>query len=103
MKDKNGKPLHSADARFYVEKTNPELENPVASPGALANLATITGGRSVTPDEFRPLLREILDKKEKIADTIRIKTTLYDQWPIFLFFLSLLTLEWFLRKKWGLV
>jgi hypothetical protein len=31
------------------------------------------------------------------------KITLWDTWPFFILFVGLISVEWYLRKKWGLV
>ena len=103
MKDGAGHPVKSADARFSVWTVHRELENPVASPAVMKNLAEVTGGRALLPEELPSLISELARKKETLVDVIRIRRSLYDQWPVFITFILLLTAEWFLRKKWGMV
>ena len=31
------------------------------------------------------------------------KKSLWDQWPMFFLIVGMMTIEWFLRKRWGLV
>ena len=93
----------SAESRFLVFARNPELDNPVASRSVMANLAEVTGGRAVEPDDFADLLRELAEKKESLIETREIRRTLYDTLPVFILFLIFLTAEWFLRKHWGMV
>jgi hypothetical protein len=33
----------------------------------------------------------------------QIKLTPWDTWPFFVLFVGLISVEWYLRKKWGLV
>lgn len=90
-------------ARFLVESRNPELDNPAASPALMANIAELTGGRAVLPEELPALLDELSQKKETLISTRQISRTLYDTWPVFILFTLLLSIEWYLRKRWGMV
>ena len=74
-----------------------------ANRAALENLALSTGGKTVDPEEFGAFLEELLQQRETIADYREVKRTLYDSWAFFGTFVALMTLNWILRKKWGMV
>ena len=98
-----GETLQTARARFLVADGNLELERPEANPATLTNLAATTGGKTVPPEEFQSLLDELLQKRDTVADYREVKKTLYDSWLIFALFVAIMTLDWVLRKRWGLV
>ncbi|MDR1958938.1 MAG: glutamine amidotransferase [Planctomycetaceae bacterium] len=95
--------IKTAVNRFMVIDQNLELENPIASPSVLENIATITGGETVTPENLAAFLRKLADKSEELAEFHETKSTLYDSWLFFTIFVLIFSLEWFLRKRWGLV
>lgn len=89
-----------------------DLEKSVTSADAeqLARLAYQTrefGGQVYQPEEFESLLNEILrlapENKIEIPKRWRLADTWQDALAFVLLFVGLLTVEWFLRKKWGLV
>ena len=92
----------SAQARFLVFAQNLELESPGASPETLEYLATTTQGKVVPPSEFKAYVDELLQRRDTIADYREVKRTLYDTRAAFAVFLALTTLNWILRKRWGL-
>lgn len=98
-----GETLQTARARFLVADGNLELERPEANPATLTNLAATTGGKTVPPEEFQSLLDELLQKRDTVVDYREVKKTLYDSWLIFALFVAIMTLDWILRKRWGLV
>lgn len=98
-----GETLQTARARFLVADGNLELERPEANPATLTNLAATTGGKTVPPEEFQSLLDELLQKRDTVVDYREVKKTLYDTWLIFALFVAIMTLDWILRKRWGLV
>ena len=98
-----GETLQTARARFLVADGNLELERPEANPATMTNLAATTGGKSVPPEEFESLLDELLQKRDTVADYREVKKSLYDTWLIFALFVAIMTLDWILRKRWGLV
>lgn len=98
-----GETLQTARARFLVADENLELERPEANPATLTNLAATTGGKTVPPEEFESLLDELLQKRDTVVDYREVKKTLYDTWLIFALFVAIMTLDWILRKRWGLV
>ncbi|NNJ26466.1 glutamine amidotransferase [Alienimonas chondri] len=93
-----------AITRFVVDPRDLELDNPAADPALLADLARVTGGSVVPPEELPAFLAKWADEPPASAEsTVLSRTPLYDKWWIPLLFVGLLGTEWFLRKKRGLV
>jgi hypothetical protein len=92
-----------AAARFMVVDRNLELDNPVAYPRLLDNLAAMTDGKSVAPEQLPSLLDELSKKTNEFVEKRETKQSLYDSWGLFVPLLVLMTVEWFLRKRWGLI
>ena len=103
----NAKELGTAKAKFMVYDHDVELTIPEANHDLLARMANQTKGRPVAPEELGDLLREIknqpLQLNIEIPKKWQLGDTWQDAWLFFLGFVSLLTTEWVLRKKWGLV
>jgi hypothetical protein len=105
-RDREGTPLGSAKSQFLVFEQDLELDNAVADPTLLASLAAMTrqaGGQSLAPEELPRLLRHIQEEPKELEIETQVKLTPWDTWPFFLLFLTLVSVEWYLRKKWGLV
>ena len=96
------KELGAAQARFLVDEQDRELENPAADRGALENLAMMTGGRALAPEQLPELLEQLKHSAHNFEVETQARRTLWDTWPFFLAFIGLLIVEWFLRKRWGL-
>ena len=90
-----------ANTRFIVDARDLELDYPSADYDFLKQLSSITGGLAVKPEEVDALLERL--KESKTALTRVQSITLWDNWGLLLVFVSLMTVEWFLRKKRGLV
>ena len=106
----NGQPAGQAQATFQVLDRDVELSNPAADYDLMSRLALQTkdaGGRAVSPEELPELMREI--KKKQRESQVEVETkwqladTATDSWLFLLVFAGVLTSEWALRKKWGLV
>lgn len=102
--------LGETRAAFQILDRDIELSNPAADPAQLARLVRMTsavGGRLVAPEQLSELLNEIHENPQETE--IRAQTrwqladTLWDAWLFFFGVVVLLSLEWGLRKKWGLV
>jgi uncharacterized membrane protein len=98
-----GVKLGTTQARFLVYEQDLELENPAADRGTLEAIAAMTGGKTVAPEQLGDLVDEIRSTIKQFEVETQVKDTLWDTWPFFLIFIALLTAEWYLRKKWGLV
>jgi uncharacterized membrane protein len=96
--------LGRAEGRFTVHFQDLELDNPSARPTFLAALSQLTErGRAVPPESLPELLREL---KKAPPDMIVESQTKYTPWDRVEYFLALvgaLCVEWYLRKRWGLV
>jgi len=103
------KQLGSARAEFLVFDRDVELSNPSADPDQMASLAAWTkdeGGRAVAPAELPQLLAEIAARPQEYDERQtkwRLGSTPADAWLFFALLCGVLTGEWWLRKKWGLV
>ena len=101
-----GTPLGEARARFIVYDQDLEMENPAPRPALLESLSKMTeasGGKIFSPEELPELCRRLRERPRDLEVPIETKTTPWDKPAFFLLIVGLLTAEWFLRKKWGLV
>ena len=96
-------PLGRAKSRFLVFAQDLEMENPSADPTLLASIAEQTGGESFAPEKFAATLEQFKRDAARVEVKVRSKTTLWDKWPLFLLLVGVLSTEWWLRKRWGLV
>lgn len=98
--------LGTAEARFLVPEQDIELDRPAAEPSLLAQLAQMTalaGGQALAAEELPDLLARLAAQPPELKEEVVSKRTYWDTWPFFLLFVGLLVIEWFLRKRWGLV
>ncbi|WP_437191706.1 hypothetical protein [Planctomicrobium sp. SH527] len=93
----------SAMTRFVIDERDLELDNPASDPTLMAELAAITGGSVVPPEQLGEFLTTLL--KEGIPSELKRtrRINLWDNWPLLLLFLSVMSLEWTIRKWKGLV
>jgi uncharacterized membrane protein len=112
-KDSDGQPVSGeASARFLVSQDDTEMARRAADPEFLKRLASTGGGRfhSGDGDELPRFLKELASQPLPQA---RPKANLWPDWRrgslsgflpgFFLLFVALVSLEWFLRRRWGLV
>lgn len=93
----------TANARFMVYESNLELDNPIAYPKLLDSISELSGGRSIAPEQLPSLIEELYEKSNELIETRETKKTLYDDWFVLFAFIIVLGIEWFLRKRLGLV
>lgn len=100
---RNGNQLgYTAYTRFIVDARDLELDYPSADYDFLKELSSMSGGSSLKPEELGSLLERLRQTKFNAMTRIQI-ITLWDNWWLLLVFVGLMTLEWTLRKKHGLV
>jgi len=96
----------TGEGRFMVFEQNLELDKPAADADLLENLAEMTaeaGGKSIAPEQLSDLIEQLAGQTEHLQEEHQTKETFWDKWPFFLMIVLLLSVEWFLRKRWGLV
>lgn len=101
---------NSSYADFAIVKEDFELSDPAANPGLLDMLSRITsrvGGKAVAPEQLAELIQEIKSSPPlgeiEMQSKWQLGDTWQDAWGSFLLLTSILGIEWYLRKKWGLV
>ncbi len=99
----------AAEIGFQVIDQSRELEQPLADPVYLKQLAEITaahGGASFSPDELRLLIDEISKRRIRaevpIVEKLRLGDGPVSGWIVFSLFAVAMTGEWWLRRKWSL-
>jgi uncharacterized membrane protein len=104
-----GQKLGAARVEFLVFDRDVEFSNPASDPDLMASLAAWTkdeGGRPVPPEELPKLLDELANRPpeyEERETRWKLAGTPADAWVYFLALTAVLSAEWWLRKKWGLV
>jgi hypothetical protein len=105
-----GQTIGIAQGEFLVFDRDIELSNPAADHDQLARLAAMTqeaGGRLIAPEQLPALLEQLRDQPPEMDIEIQTKWQLADTprdaWTLLILLVALLTAEWALRKKWGLV
>ncbi len=87
--------------RLAVDPYSVEYRAPGLDRAALAELARRTGGRLLSPEEFAPWAASLpLPSQERVLTG---RLDLWASWWLLLPWLALLSAEWALRKRWGLL
>jgi hypothetical protein len=99
----NGQDLGTARARFLVFQQDLELDNAAADSATMESLSAMTGGQSLAPEQLPELINRLTQQTSTLEIQQETKKTFWDTWPFFLMIVCLLSLDWYLRKSWGLV
>ncbi|MEM0924493.1 MAG: hypothetical protein AAGJ83_00510 [Planctomycetota bacterium] len=94
---------------FQVTETSRELSRPTADPvylNQLANLTSKHGGASFDPARVDELI-EVIRERRKSAETPIVEKSRLGEgpisgWIVFILFASSLSLDWYLRRRWGM-
>ncbi|MBN1768730.1 MAG: hypothetical protein JXR50_08785 [Prolixibacteraceae bacterium] len=89
--------------RFSVQEVNIENQNILANFNVLNNIAGTTGGQFFTSNNYQQLI-ELVKNSSKIKPRVYQEKSINEliDWKIYaLIILTLMSLEWFLRKFWG--
>jgi len=60
-------------------------------------------GKLIAPEQLPGLIEKLARETESLDILQETKQTFWDTWPFFLLLVGLLGVEWYLRKRWGLV
>jgi hypothetical protein len=94
----------NAWTRFIVDARDLELDNPAADFGLLEEIAHTTGGYPVAAEEFGTFLEEKIEYGLTTSDLTNIsRTRLWDDWRMLALFVCLVSIEWYARKRRGMV
>ncbi len=96
-------PLGTARARFLVFRQDLELDNASADSATLESLAAMTGGQCLPPEQLPEQIRKLAEETKSLEVQQETKKSFWDTWYFFLVLVGLLAVEWYLRKRWGLV
>ena len=99
---RNGSVLGTDSARFLAYTDDRELENPAADLALLRQIAEVTGGKHLAPEQLGTYLKS-LDGSVLTDSVTQREHRVWDNWPFFLIFTALLSVEWWLRKRLGWV
>ncbi|RMF97518.1 MAG: hypothetical protein D6741_10020 [Planctomycetota bacterium] len=99
----DGQSFGQDQGRFIVLKQDLELDRPAADPLLLEELAELSGGEVVPPEELGDLFKRLLDSAEELEVPLETRKPLWDTWWMLILFAATMTAEWILRKRWGLV
>ncbi len=103
---RGGSTLGEAKGRFLIYDQDLEMENPAPRPSLMQSLAKLTlnyGGKSVAPEELTDVCAWFKKQLKDLEVPTEFKETPWDKPYFFALVVALLSVEWFLRKKWGLV
>ena len=102
---RNGQALAGiAVTRFHVNARDPELDNPVADFSMLREISHASGGEFLTAEQLVEKM-EVWgrDGLPGLSLARQQQQSLWDNWFVLLLLVLLMTTEWALRKKRGLV
>ena len=88
-------------ATFRVERPDREGRRPEADHAILARMTEATGGRLIELNELVEAFGAIPDRSIQIPDDV--SEPLWDSRLVLILFTGLISLEWILRKAFGLV
>ncbi|MBL7193281.1 MAG: hypothetical protein ISS73_04960 [Pirellulales bacterium] len=99
---RDGQPVASREARFTVFRQDLEMANPIANGLVMRQLAEETGREPQLAEDIAAIFEELLERPVVYESEAEWNWSLWDSWPMLLVTVGLLSLEWFLRKRWGL-
>jgi uncharacterized membrane protein len=96
-----GEAVGIAEEPIVVEAADRELQNPFPKPEIMEALAQASGGRFIEISKDLPEI-ELEDTRRVEIDRTR-RVPIWDRWPFFLVLLGLVSLEWWFRRRGGLL
>lgn len=100
---RSGEGDQEQSGRFTVYRQDLELANPRANILLMSQIASVTAGGTRLPEELPAIFEELAERPAEYATVEQWSVSIWDNWLLFLLLTSFLCLEWFFRKRWGLV
>ena len=97
--------IGEAESRFLVPEIDLELDYAAAEPDLLARLANATsasGGKVLAPEELPELLEQLAEAPAEERQEVVSRYAPWATWPFFLALVALMSVEWWLRRRWGM-
>ena len=96
-----GETVGAAEEPIVVEAADRELQNPFPRPEILEAVAKASGGRYIEIDRGLPTIKLEDSRRVEIDRTRRVP--IWDRWPFFITLLALVSIEWWFRRRGGLL
>ncbi len=98
-----GNKTHTAKGEFYVNEVVAEVQQTVANHSLLKSISDQTGGKVVNPQNMGEIVKDLKsgDQLKTLSFEDRKYEELINFKLVFFIILSLLSVEWFLRKRFG--
>jgi hypothetical protein len=100
---RNGSRIGEATTRFVVYEPFVEWEQPLADVQTMDDLARLSGGQHIEPEQFGTLLTGLQSREASEMVRVPRPVGLWDNRFVLAIFAAALAAEWVLRKRWGLV
>jgi hypothetical protein len=91
----------SRSASFVVRKSRDELFSIGYDTDNISRIAALSGTKTLTPDN--PASLDKLFDPAKVTRRLSLRRELWNSWIVIIAITSLMTLEWILRKRKGLL
>ena len=100
---RSGPDAEEQSARFTVYRQDLELANPRANGLLMSQIASATTGGTRLPEELPGIFDDLAERPAEYATVEQWSFSIWDNWFLLLLLTGCLSMEWFLRKRWGLV
>jgi hypothetical protein len=90
----------TSEGKFWVEEMGPEFSRAGSDREGLAQMARRSGGVPAEAGDLRPLLERIPQVVRRLGRLHEWE--LWNHWALFVSFVTVLSIEWFLRRRRGL-
>ncbi|NQS97155.1 MAG: hypothetical protein HQ591_01755 [candidate division Zixibacteria bacterium] len=97
----SGEDTLATGGEFTVETFNPEFLDPAMRPNLLRNIADVSGGRFYLPAEFSAFFDDYTPPP--VNYTQRKEVRIFPRWFSLIAVIALLTVEWVIRKRKGML
>lgn len=98
-----GKDLGRRTSKFLVYEEDTEMRQLAADHELLRGLAQVSGGSFESFENFPKFVRSLQEEDLNLEISQPVYESLWDRWEFFALFLAVITAEWVLRKRRGLV